>query len=482
MKTTLIIKGSSILNPGPGGYCCLVLDEKNKVRFEIHKMVEYSTSNRLDLEALIAGLILLPPTCEVEIVSDSEYVIKGISSWRFRWRLLNWTRGVTLSGYPKPLINADLWKRIDAFMNDMKVTTRQIVGKTSDALILQCFNAAKVDATNSPEHTQSNYTLATATVPLKKTSFINQPVRAQKSTTEIKEIMTKFCPNPAPSVTAGVIEITPTLAKQWLKSDWTNRKVDWNRVATYKKQIVSGEWLVNGESISVGPKGEALNGQHRLIACVEADKSFWSVVSFNVDPVTFASMDSGKSRSGADVLSIKQYSNSFALAATLNLLLQYENGNTEQQSRVKIAEAIDRHPGIHNSVKKISSFGTKLRSAPVAFIVYACSQVAPKRTAELLSQLEYGANLEEGSPILALRNFIFSGTIPSKITGSRLSNYRHFMAVKAFVAFLENRKIYVLRRGATEEFPSIPGLPYGQQFVPVKTEAAPANTVLKAAA
>ena len=112
MKVTIYTDGSARGNPdGPGGYGCLlryvdprgVLHEK-----ELSQGFEKTTNNRMELMAAIAGLEALNRPCEVDLYSDSQYLVKAFTEhWIESWQKKNWTRGKK-----EPVKNVDLWKRL----------------------------------------------------------------------------------------------------------------------------------------------------------------------------------------------------------------------------------------------------------------------------------------------------------------------------------------------------------------------------------
>ena len=82
-KITLFSDGSALGNPGPGGYGTILrYGTKEK---EIVGGEAYTTNNRMELLGVIEGLKALKEPCEVEIVSDSSYVTKGINEWLKNW-------------------------------------------------------------------------------------------------------------------------------------------------------------------------------------------------------------------------------------------------------------------------------------------------------------------------------------------------------------------------------------------------------------
>ena len=92
-------------NPGPGGYG-IVLRHGNSCR-EISGYEEAATNNRMELMAVIEALRVLKKTCRVKIVSDSSYVIKGMTEWIKGWQKKNW-----INSQKKPVLNRDLWEAL----------------------------------------------------------------------------------------------------------------------------------------------------------------------------------------------------------------------------------------------------------------------------------------------------------------------------------------------------------------------------------
>jgi len=92
-------------NPGPGGYGTLL-----KYRAETEEVSGYdpaTTNNRMELTAVIEGLRLLKRPCRIRVVTDSTYVVKGMTEWIDGWRRQKW-----LNSKKKPVLNRDLWERL----------------------------------------------------------------------------------------------------------------------------------------------------------------------------------------------------------------------------------------------------------------------------------------------------------------------------------------------------------------------------------
>lgn len=112
MKVTLFSDGSARGNPdGPGGYGTIIryIDAKGEVHErEFSKGYKKTTNNRMELMGVIAGLEALTKPCEVEVVSDSKYVVDAFNQhWIDNWLKKNWKTAGN-----KPVKNIDLWKRL----------------------------------------------------------------------------------------------------------------------------------------------------------------------------------------------------------------------------------------------------------------------------------------------------------------------------------------------------------------------------------
>jgi len=106
-KVQLITDGACLGNPGKGGWASILRFGPHKK--ELFGCEPHTTNNRMELKAAIEGLRKLKERCEVEVVTDSEYVMKGITQWVPNWKKRNW-----MTAAKKPVINRDLWEELDA--------------------------------------------------------------------------------------------------------------------------------------------------------------------------------------------------------------------------------------------------------------------------------------------------------------------------------------------------------------------------------
>ncbi len=125
-QVQLITDGACLGNPGPGGWASIL-------RFNAHKKemwgcAPHTTNNRMELTAAIEGLRALKEPCAVEVVTDSEYLKNGITSWIHGWKRKGW-----VTAAKKPVVNQDLWQALDAETSRHQTTWTWTKGHASHA-------------------------------------------------------------------------------------------------------------------------------------------------------------------------------------------------------------------------------------------------------------------------------------------------------------------------------------------------------------
>jgi ribonuclease HI len=106
-QVQLITDGACLGNPGPGGWAAIL--RYGKHRKEIWGSENHTTNNRMELTAAVRGLEALQEPCDVEVVTDSQYVKNGITSWIHSWKRNGWKTSTKT-----PVVNKDLWEELDA--------------------------------------------------------------------------------------------------------------------------------------------------------------------------------------------------------------------------------------------------------------------------------------------------------------------------------------------------------------------------------
>ena len=120
-QVTIYTDGSSLGNPGPGGWGAVLrygAAEKCLSGAEAD-----TTNNRMELTATIEALNALREPCDVTLYTDSQYVKNGILDWMPKWRANNWR-----TANKKPVKNQDLWQALSDAVGRHQVTWKWVKG------------------------------------------------------------------------------------------------------------------------------------------------------------------------------------------------------------------------------------------------------------------------------------------------------------------------------------------------------------------
>ena len=124
---TIHTDGACSGNPGPGGWGAIL--QFNGTEKEIFGGEPLTTNNRMELMAAIMALESLKRPCPVILYTDSQYVRQGITEWIHGWKKRQWRKA---DG--KPVINADLWQRLETANKAHKVDWRWVRGHAGDPM------------------------------------------------------------------------------------------------------------------------------------------------------------------------------------------------------------------------------------------------------------------------------------------------------------------------------------------------------------
>ena len=123
-------------NPGPGGWGTIV--EQDGVRRELSGGKARTTNNQMELQGLIEGLKAVPEGTRVEIVSDSEYVGKGVTSWMKGWIKNGWKNAAK-----QPVKNQELWQELNALLQTRPHSVQWVRGHAGHAENERCDELAR---------------------------------------------------------------------------------------------------------------------------------------------------------------------------------------------------------------------------------------------------------------------------------------------------------------------------------------------------
>lgn len=103
----LYTDGACSGNPGPGGWGALL--RCKGVEKELSGGENNTTNNRMELRAAIEGLKAITRPCTIDLYTDSQYVMKGVTEWLAGWKARGWK-----SANKQPVKNQDLWMELDS--------------------------------------------------------------------------------------------------------------------------------------------------------------------------------------------------------------------------------------------------------------------------------------------------------------------------------------------------------------------------------
>lgn len=121
-KVNIYTDGACSGNPGAGGWAAIL--EYKGIRKELSGGEALTTNNRMELTAVIKALSALKEPCEVELFSDSKYIIDAVTNgWVYGWRKKGWKRS---NG--EAALNPDLWEKLLTLLNKHKVSFTWVKG------------------------------------------------------------------------------------------------------------------------------------------------------------------------------------------------------------------------------------------------------------------------------------------------------------------------------------------------------------------
>jgi hypothetical protein len=257
--------------------------------------------------------------------------------------------------------------------------------------------------------------------------------------------------------------ITPERARDLLDRNDLNRSIAGAVVEKYARDMKTGAWALNGQTIKIAETGRLLDGQHRCAAAIRSKTSFPALVVEGLGEEVFDTFDLGTRRSIGAILKDQGESNTAVLAAILRQVWLFENDlvgvRNTPPTVAELLDTLSRHPGLRESARlanKVRDIGSSI----ILGIHYFLREVDAQVADEFLDRLSDGAMLGADSPILKLRDVLFEDRANKK---RRLSDLeKAALIIKAWNFFYEKRPVRVLKWQQlgvrAEDFPLISGL------------------------
>ena len=136
-KVIIYTDGACSGNPGPGGWGAILMYKDTKK--EISGGKKDTTNNIMELTAALEGLKLLKFPCEVDLYSDSAYLVNGFSQgWIYNWQKNNWK-----TASKSEVKNVDLWRALLYEVNKHNVKFVKVKGHADVELNERCDKLAR---------------------------------------------------------------------------------------------------------------------------------------------------------------------------------------------------------------------------------------------------------------------------------------------------------------------------------------------------
>ncbi|EPF5870676.1 ribonuclease HI [Morganella morganii] len=148
-KVEIFTDGSCLGNPGPGGYGAL-LRYKGREKM-LSEGFFLTTNNRMELLAAIMALETLKRPCDIVLTTDSQYVRQGITQWIHNWKRRGWRKADK-----SPVVNVDLWQRLDSAITRHQIDWQWVKGHAGHPENERCDELARA-AAESPSQNDTGY-------------------------------------------------------------------------------------------------------------------------------------------------------------------------------------------------------------------------------------------------------------------------------------------------------------------------------------
>jgi len=214
-----------------------------------------------------------------------------------------------------------------------------------------------------------------------------------------------------------IVEITPDLAAEWLDCNINNRSRREDGAGAYSRDMRAGDWKLTGDTIKFDWYGTLIDGQHRLEGVLRSGEAIQSVVIWGVDPEAQQVVDSGMARSFKDQLVMGGgHPHAATVAALARRVHQWYPPLNE---RLNFSRARITHSELKRTVEQrahelahCADFVEPLKkridlsASWLAFIYWVLRQHNAEAAADFMTKMATGAALEDGDPVLVLRDRI----------------------------------------------------------------------------
>lgn len=249
-----------------------------------------------------------------------------------------------------------------------------------------------------------------------------------------REILTSL----GKGISAGIVNITPEQAERMLTKNSHNRALSVGNMKSYAYEMQSGNWMFNGDPIRFASDGTLLDGQTRLTAIIKSGIAQEILVVSGLNKEVFKTIDTGRNRKGADVLTVEGLEVKYAqiasglisriikseIATQANNEMWYERGVARTQlynefmperhitnngiveyyreNKSEITEVINFVSALKTQSNKVIFFGI------FTYAFWLLRRINIDQAESFFTSLATGENLEANDPVYRLREKLIS--------------------------------------------------------------------------
>lgn len=262
-----------------------------------------------------------------------------------------------------------------------------------------------------------------------------------------------------------IIKLNSKEAQRLLETNNDNRQYNERHVGFLANQMQTGKWKFTADPIRVSKSGKLLDGQHRLMALIKADKEFDFLVIKDLEDNIFDVLDTGKIRSAGDVLSINKVTKANKAASIVKFVIAFQKGaysvagGGDGSKRAYIANSdilkfarkhSDNLTEVIDEAISLTKHFKLMSFQLLGGCYYLFSALHSEDAHTFFQKLVNGTDLKENCPIRHLRErFIKNQASKSKLSARE----KLALTIHAWNAFRTKKDIKVLVN-KSEKFPT----------------------------
>lgn len=257
-------------------------------------------------------------------------------------------------------------------------------------------------------------------------------------------------------------DITPVMAKEMLRRNTSNRKLNQSHVIFLASEMSNGHWLFDGQPIRRTTAGGLLDGQHRLEAVVLSETTQKFVIIDGIKSEAFKVMDTGKMRNATDAFGVEGIPKATIAAGATRIIMRHTAGKSSKESgsnkysNTELLNYYKAHPNIKDFVKAsqplYKEFEKVLSQSSIAGFSYLMGQFNVTQSEEFWSKVCTGNNISAGCPAGVLRKRLIADKLA---TTSMSYSMRTAVIFKAWNHYRKNATIKYLKWVVGDKFPKL---------------------------